>query len=68
MESWQMNNLLLILGKIVRVYSYHGYIKSFIPQEALWAQGANINLHLRKRISRRKSPRATSEDVVLISQ
>lgn len=69
MESW--HGLPLILGKLARVYSlalYHGYVTAFIPQQALWAQGTNINLHLRKRISREKSPKATSGDVMLISQ
>lgn len=66
-----MHDLLLNLGKLARVYSlglYHGYITGFIPQQALWAQGTNINLHLRKRISGRKCPKVTSGDVVVISQ
>lgn len=53
MESWQMHDLLLILGKLAIVYSlalYYGYITGFIPQQALWAQGTNINFYLRKRI------------------
>lgn len=66
-----MYDLLLILGKLAKVYSlclYHVYITGFIPQQALWAQGTNINLHLRKRISGGKSPKATSGDVAVISQ
>lgn len=69
MESWQMHDLLLILGKLAIVYSlalYHGYITGFIPQQALWAQGTNKLL--RKRISRGESPKATSGDVTVTSQ
>lgn len=62
---------LLIPGKLARVYSlalYHGYIRGFIPWQALWARGTNINLHLRKRLSGGKSPKATSGSVAVISQ
>lgn len=69
MESW--HDLPPVLGKLAGVFSsalYHGYVPGFIPQQALWAQGTNTNLHLRKKISREKSPKATSGDVMLISQ
>lgn len=59
-----MHDLLLVLGKLAIVYSlalYHGYITGFIPQQALWAQGTNINFYLRKRISRGETPKPLQE-------